>query len=472
MTAQNAAEVFGDPVPAWPIPARPVPPLRTPGLSAALLRPHLLANLIASYPDHWYDADFSDFRVGIASAARGVLVNEPETIRHILVTNAANYPKDDNQLAILKPLLGQGLLTADGDVWRRNRKLAAPIFQHSSVREFAPLFVAAAERSVRRLLESGKPFAIDHEMTRLTLDIIGSSVLGADIGDDFDGIAHSVTSTLDKFPAMFLAGAFLPPWARDGFIDRLVKPGRRGLDIFARRIIEAAKHKEHDDTLLSRLMVASRADSGQEMSVDQVRDEVATFLLAGHETTANTLTWAWYLLTLHPEAMRRVQSEVDEVAGAQSLTADDASALPYTRAVIDEALRLYPPVANIMRMTSEDDETPAGVKLPAGQRILISPWLMHRHRRHWRKPDRFDPSRFLGDDARTTPRYAYLPFGGGPRFCIGASFAVLEAVLILATFARRAHIRVLNAANVMPQARLVLRPNVSLRAAALPRTGR
>jgi cytochrome P450 len=145
--------------------------------------------------------------------------------------------------------------------------------------------------------------------------------------------------------------------------------------------------------------------------------------------------------------------------------------LPYTRAVIDEALRLYPPLANIMRMTRDDDATPTGFTLPAGRRILISPWLMHRHRRYWREPERFDPTRFLGEAGKNVPRYAYLPFGGGPRICIGASFAVLEAVLILATFARRAHIKVINADRIMPQARLVLRPNTAMRAVAFPRDG-
>ncbi|HEY4342902.1 MAG TPA: cytochrome P450 [Parvibaculum sp.] len=451
---------------AGPIPAKPHAPRRAPGIAAAVLRPQLLGNLIASFPDFWYETDFSDFRVGIASAGRGIFVNEPEAIRHILVTNAENYPKDENQLAILKPLLGEGLLTSAGDTWRRNRKLAAPIFQHASVRDFAPLFVAAAQRSVDRVLASNAPFAIDREMTRLTLEIIGESILGADLSGDIEGIADTVTHTLDKFPAMFLAGAFLPPMLRDGFIERLVQPGRRELDIFARKIIKAARRSGHDSTLLKRLMDAAVADNGQEMSVDQVRDEVATFLLAGHETTATTLAWVWYLLTLHPEALARVQAEVDEVAGGRPLTADDVPRLRYTRAVIDETLRLYPVVANIMRKIVEDDETPGGVALRGGRTALISPWVMHRHRRHWRDADRFDPERFLGEEARNIPRYAYLPFGGGARVCIGASFALLEAVLILGTFAQAADITVLNAAAVMPQARIVLRPNMSLKAAA------
>jgi cytochrome P450 len=216
-------------------------------------------------------------------------------------------------------------------------------------------------------------------------------------------------------------------------------------------------------------MDAAVADNGQEMSVDQVRDEVATFLLAGHETTATTLSWAWYLLTLHPEALQRIQAEVDEVADGRALTAEDMPRLRYTRAVIDETLRLYPVVANIMRKIVADDVTPGGVELRGGRTALISPWVMHRHRRHWRDADRFDPERFLGEDAKSIPRYAYLPFGGGPRVCIGASFALLEAVLILGTFAQSADVKVLNAATVMPQARIVLRPNVSLKAVAARR---
>lgn len=454
-----------------PTPARPAAPRRAPGLAAALLRPQLLGNLIASFPDFWYEVDYSDFRVGIASAGRGIFINEPEAIRHILVTNAENYPKDDNQLAILRPLLGNGLLTSAGETWRRKRKLAAPIFQHSSVSDFAPLFVSAAQRSVDRVLTSGTPFAIDREMTRLTLEIIGESILGADLSGDIEGIADTVTHTLDKFPAMFLAAAFLPPVLRDGFIERLVQPGRRALDVFARKIIRDAKTKTAETTLLKRLMKAAMADDSRGMSVDQVRDEVATFLLAGHETTATTLSWAWYLLTLHPDALRLIQAEVDEVADGRSLTADDVPRLRYTRAVIDETLRLYPVVANIMRKIINDDEMPDGTNVRGGRTALISPWVMHRHRRHWRDPDKFDPNRFLGDEAKTIPRYAYLPFGGGARVCIGASFALLEAVLILGTFAQRADIRVLNAGAVMPQARIVLRPNKALKAVAVRRKG-
>ncbi|MCE9650321.1 MAG: cytochrome P450 [Parvibaculum sp.] len=453
-----------------PVPARPRAPTRSPGIAAALLRPQLLANLIASFPDFWYETDFSDFRVGIASAGRGIFVNEPEAIRHILVTNAENYPKDDNQLAILKPLLGDGLLTSSGATWRRNRKLAAPIFQHSSVRDFAPLFVNAAQHSVERVLAEDKPFAIDREMTRLTLEIIGESILGADLSDDIEGIGDTVTHTLDKFPAMFLASTFLPPAFRDGFIERLVQPGRRALDIFARKIIRDAKNNDNESTLLKRMMNASAAD-GTEMNIDQVRDEVATFLLAGHETTATTLSWTWYLLTLYPDALTRIQAEVDEVAGGRALTADDVPRLAYTRAVIDETLRLYPVVANIMRKIEEDDVLPGGVTLRGGRTALISPWVMHRHRRHWRDADRFDPNRFLGEEARSIPRYAYLPFGGGQRICIGASFALLEAVLILGTFAQHADVRVLNAGAVMPQARIVLRPNMPLKAEATRRKG-
>lgn len=448
------------------IPARPHAPDKAPGLASVLLRPHLLGNLIASFPDFWYETDFSDFRVGIASAGRGIFINEPNAIRHVLVTNAENYPKDENQLSILKPLLGNGLLTADGNIWKRNRKLAAPIFQHSSVKDFAPLFVAVAERSLDRILANGEPFLIDREMTRLTLEIIGESILGADLSNDIEGIADTVTHTLDKFPAMFLASTFLPPLLRDGFIERLVQPGRRSLDGFARKIIKHAKTNKSENTLLKRLMDASIADGGVEMSVDQVRDEVATFLLAGHETTATTLSWAWYLLTLHPEALRHIQLEIEETAGDRPLTADDVPSLRYTRAVIDETLRLYPVVANIMRKIVKDDEMPDGTELRGGRTILISPWVMHRHRSYWRDPDRFDPTRFLGEQAKSVPRYGYLPFGGGARVCIGASFALLEAVLILGTYARRADIRIVNADAVMPQARIVLRPTVPIRAIA------
>ncbi|PKQ09857.1 MAG: hypothetical protein CVT73_00525 [Alphaproteobacteria bacterium HGW-Alphaproteobacteria-12] len=465
MPAQRDAGTVPDEI----FPARPVPPTFAPGIGAAFLKPHLLANLIASYPEDWYHVTSSAFRVGIARGGRGVMINDPDAIKRIFVSDVANFPKDDNQLAILKPLLGNGLLTAEGATWRRNRKLAAPIFQHSSVQDFAPLFVRAAERSAGRLLAQQGIFRIDREMTKLTLEVIGASVLGANLDEDIDGISHTVTSVLDKFPGMFLASALLPPALRDRFIEAIVQPGRRKLDVFARRIIEGANADSENSALLHRLMSASRSEDGHEMSLDQVRDEVATFLLAGHETTATTMAWVWYLLTLYPAWQDRLYEEVHALTGGRRLTIEDVPSLTRTRAVIDEALRLYPVVANMMRRAAKTTELTAGLTVRQGETVLISPWLLHRHRSHWREPHRFDPERFLGAQAKQRPRHIYMPFGAGPRICIGASFAVLEAVLILGTFVQRARIKVINADRVMPQARIVLRPNVALEAVISPR---
>ena len=446
------------------LPARPVPPKEAPGITTALIKPHLLANLIALYPDYWYKVRYCNFRVGLSQSGRGVLINEPEAIRRVLVTEAEHFPKEDNQLAILKPLLGNGLLTASGAEWRRNRKLAAPVFQHSSIKDFAPLFVRAAERSAQRALRHQGIYRIDQEMTKLTLEIIGEAVLSADLDDSVESISDTVTETLNKFPAMFLASAFLPGSLRDRFIEAIVNPGRRQLDNFARKIIEEAKAEDADTTLLHRLMAASRSEGGHDMTIDQIRDEVATFLLAGHETTATTMTWVWYLLTLHPEWQERIREEVLQVTGGRALTAEDVPSLVLTRAVIDEALRLYPVVANLMRRADKTTELLPDLIVQKDEAVLISPWLLHRHKRHWRNPHCFDPMRFIGEEAAARPRHVYMPFGGGPRICIGAGFAILEAVLILGTYAQRAHINVVNAGKVMPQARIVLRPNVPLEA--------
>lgn len=450
-------------------PARPAPPKEPPGLFATLAKPNLLANLIASYPEHWYEVRHCDFRVGLSRSGRGVVINDPEALRRILVTDAENFPKEENQLAILKPLLGNGLLTAEGETWRRNRKLAAPIFQHSSVRDFAPLFVRAAERSARRTLERQGVYRIDQEMTKLTLEIIGEAVLGADIEDSVDDISHTVTAVLDKFPAMFLASAYLPSTLRNRFIESIVQPGRRKLDLFARAIIEKAKEEGSETTLMHRLMSASQHEEGHAMSLDEVRDEVATFLLAGHETTATTLSWAWYLLTLYPEWQDRLYEEVHSVTGGRRLTADDVPFLPLTRAVIDETLRLYPVVPNLLRRAVTSSEVAPGIKVRKGDTVLMSPWVVHRHKRYWRDPELFDPMRFTGEEAAGRPRQLYMPFGGGPRICIGMSFAIMEAVLILGTYVQRTRIKILNAADVMPQARIVLRPNVPLEAVVSPR---
>lgn len=463
MRAETAAD------PAGVIPAHPAPPKEAPGLLTTLMKPHLLANLVASYPGYWYEVRKCEFRVGISRSGRGLLVNDPEALRRILVTEAENFPKEENQLAILKPLLGKGLLTAEGEAWRRNRRLAAPIFQHSSVKDFAPLFVRAAERSALRTLERQGIYRIDQEMTKLTLEIIGEAILGADLDESIDDISHTVTAVLDKFPAMFLASAYLPAALRNKFIESIVQPGRRKLDLFARAIIEEAGKEQRDATLIHRLMAASRNEEGHEMSLEQVRDEVATFLLAGHETTATTLSWAWYLLTLHPEWQDRLYEEVHGVTGGRRLTAEDVPSLPLTRAVIDETLRLYPVVANLLRRAAETVEVAPGLTISKGDTVLISPWVLHRHKRFWREPERFDPMRFIGEETADRPRQIYMPFGGGPRICIGMSFAIMEAVLILGTYVQRARVKVINAEKVMPQARIVLRPNVPLEAIVSPR---
>ena len=452
------------------VPAFPSPPRYQVGLARALIKPSMLTNLIASFPENWYRDRFSAFRIGISSSGRGVVVNDAEAIRRILVTDAENFPKEDNQLAVLRPLLGRGLLTDQGESWRRKRRLAAPIFQHAAIKEFAPLFVAAAERSAYRALSYKGPFSIDAEMTRVTLDIIGEAVLGCDLEADVESISDTVSSTLDKFPGMFLAGVLLPPSGRDRVIEALVSPGRRSLTRFARKIIKHARDKEIRSSLIGKLMDAAKADSGEDMSLEDVRDEIATFLLAGHETTATTLSWVWYLLSLYPQAQDRIEEEVARVAGDRALTAEDVSSLVYTRAVVDETLRLYPPVANLLRKANETTDIAPGVTVKAGERVLISPWVLHRHQAYWEEPEQFRPERFLDETAGERPRYAYMPFGGGPRVCIGASFSLMEAVLILGTYAQRMKLRVINTDEVMPQARIVMRPSVRLKAETLPRT--
>ena len=451
------------------VPARPNPPRHQVGLARALIQPTILTNLIASFPEAWYRERFSSFRIGVSPSGRGVVVNDTDAVRHILVTNPDNFPKEDNQLAVLRPLLGRGLLTDEGESWRRKRRLAAPIFQHAALKEFAPLFVRAAERSAHRALAHKSAFSIDAEMTRVTLDIIGEAILGCDLESDVENISHTVGSTLDKFPGMFLAGVLLPPYGRDRVIETLVAPGRKSLSKFARKIIKHARDNQIRSSLIGKLMDAAKADSGEDMTLDDVRDEIATFLLAGHETTATTLSWVWYLLSLYPEAMTRIQDEVDQVAGARPLTADDFPALPYTRAVLDETLRLYPPVANLLRKANETAEVAPGITIKAGERVLISPWLLHRHESYWSEPNEFRPERFLGEAGKDRPRHAYLPFGGGPRICIGSSFSLMEAVLILGTYAQKMGVQVVNTGEVMPQARIVMRPSVKLKAITTPR---
>lgn len=391
----------------------------------------------------------------------GAFVADPAGIRRVLVDNAANYPKDALQRKVLAPGLGDGLLTAEGELWRRTRRILAPLFTPRRVTGFSAAMSACAEVAAARIARQRPGRVIDagEAMTRATFDILSATLFSDALAGDAASFSHALTRYFDTQgvidPLDILdAPAFLP---RMGTLR-----ARPALAFFEARVtaIVAARRALIDagatppDDLLTALLTARDAATGEGLSEREVGANVITFIGAGHETTANTLTWSLYLLSTAPE----VRAEVEREAGAADPTAPfDLGSFPMTRAVVEEAMRLYPPVAILSREAAEPDVV-CGVSLPAGATVAVAPWVLHRHRALWRSPDSFQPERFLPGEREKIDRFAYLPFGAGPRVCIGLGFALQEAVTVLAAFARHVRLHYAGAAPPQPRQRITVRP--------------
>lgn len=391
----------------------------------------------------------------------GYVFTHPEHNKYILQENNRNYTKRHPALIAIRPVVGNGLLTSDGEFWRRQRRLIQPAFHQSRISTLGDMMTRAACAALERWqpnLASGAPLDIDQEMMRLTLEIVGRALFSIDLTGDADAVGKAFT-----FANHHVAGYSARPLGT--LLIHLPFPGNlrlrqavRSLDEVVHKIIAGRRRQpaEHDD-LLSMLIAARDEETGEVMDDRQLRDEVMTLLLAGHETTANALTWAWYLLSGHPDVERKLHQELSGVLNGRTPTINDLPRLPYTRMIIDETLRLYPPAYAIGRLGVDADEV-GGYDVPRQAIITLSPYLTHRHPQFWPDPERFDPERFTPERSADRPRYAYLPFGGGPRQCIGNSFALTEAVLILATLAQQVRLRLVAGHPVDTEPLITLRP--------------
>jgi cytochrome P450 len=451
-------------------PPAPVAPDRRLGLF------RLLATL-ARNPLECWSAEF--FREPIVKVrlpfTEAVLVHEPLAIKRVLLDNAANYRKDPLQRRILASGLADGLLSVEGRRWEVQRRTLAPLFARRTVNSFAQPTLFAANSLAEKWsgLGSGAVVDVAAEMTLTTLNVLALTIFSDGIGGEFEQFRLAMNSyfrVIGKIGLFDLLGA--PEWVPRLSQARL----RRTMTYFAQvidDIIEtrrrrlSAGHKEAgSDDLLSLLLRAGDPSTGRSLNVDEVRSNILTFLSAGHETTANALAWSIFLLSQSPLWSARVREEVArELRGPVEGLADR---LVVTRAVVDEALRLYPPIAALSRMALDADEL-SGVSVKAGSLVVIAPYVLHRHRRLWRMPDLFDPSRFLQGGKNEINRFAYLPFGIGPRTCIGASFALQEAMIVLAVLVNRFDFALPPGVRVWPVQRVTLRPSalpmrISLRA--------
>lgn len=386
-------------------------------------------------------------------------INHPDGAKRILQDNNRNYNKDVVDYILLRYFLGEGLLTSDGDSWLRQRRLMQPAFHHQRIAGFASLMTVEAQATLAEwesLRRSGEALDLSAAMIRLTLRIVCRALFSTDIEQETNIIGTAFTE-LNRRITRYSYFPF-PPLSVPTPGNRKIAASANTLQRVVDTIIAHRRqdHAEHDD-LLSMLLHAQDADTGEHMSDEQLRDEVTTLLLAGHETTSNALSWTWYLLGQHPDVEAKLHAELDSVLGGRLPTMDDLERLPYNRMVIEESLRLYPPAWLISRNAIAEDEI-CGYRIPAHAYVLLSPYTVHRHLDFWEHPDTFDPERFTPERSAARPRYAYFPFGGGPRQCIGNTFALTEAQLILATIAQRYRLALVPGHEVSTEALITLRP--------------
>jgi len=385
-------------------------------------------------------------------------LSHPDGVERVLHSNHSNYNKNNFDYQMLKPLLGNGLLTAENPLWLRQRRLIQPMFHRQRIAEFGAIMIDETARMLdgwHARFQAGEPFDITAEMMRVALRIASRTLIDLEIGDDAATVAEALGVVVRLFgtDAISLLLPFLPTAH-----NRKLKGANRSLHMLVDRIIEerVREDRDHGD-LLSMLLAARDADTGEPMPPKQIRDEVLTLLLAGHETTANALGWTFYLLSSAPEVEGKLRTEFDQVLGGRLPTVEDIARMPYLTMVLQEAMRLYPPAWAISRAVIADDEI-MGYRIPAGANVLLSQWVTHRHPDFWSDPNRFDPERFRPEEIAKRPRYTYFPFGGGPRLCIGDQFAQLEARLILATVLQNYRLRLAQTNPVEPEPLITLRP--------------
>jgi cytochrome P450 len=387
-------------------------------------------------------------------------LTHPDHIEYVLLKNAANFHKS-RDYAAFKFFLGNGLLTNEGASWRAQRQLIQPTFRHENIAAYGEIMVDSAATHLTRW-QDGEIRDLHHEMGELALDIVAKSLFGAKVGHEAQTIGEEVAAVMERFFTQAALSFLLPDKIPIPKTPRLMR-SKKLLDKIVLSIIrERRASKTPANDLLQRLLDA-QDEQGAHMSDEQLREEVMTLFIAGHETTANALTWTWYLLSQNPEVEKKLAAELDSVLAGLAPTLADLPRLPYTEMVIKESMRLYPPAWGVGRRALGDFEV-GGYRIPAGTNVFMMQWVTHRDARFFPDPERFDPERWRDDPIRKgrIPRFAYFPFGGGPRVCIGAGFAMMEATLLLATIAQRYRFTLAPEAVVTPFFSITLRPKNGL----------
>lgn len=395
------------------------------------------------------------------------IVNHPDLIHQILVTDADKFYKAAITRKVMEPVVGKGLFSNEGEPWKRQRRLTQPAFHTRRIGAYADVMVKHTLRQIATWTP-GSTRSIDREMAELTMGIIAETLFNAEVGPEADAIGQAVTTVLSimnrRFDRLFPTPNWLPIPENWTFKREIAR-----LDALIQRFIDERRRTGEDrGDLLSMLLLAQDEDDGGFMTDKQVRDEAITLFGAGHETTSNALMWTFYCLSEHPEVETRLHAEIDAVLGERPPTLDDLLRLPYTEMVIKEAMRLYPPAWSATR-EPKTDVTLGGWLVRRGEAIMLNFYGVHRDPRFFPDPERFDPERFNPENEKRIPKYAYLPFGGGPRICIGNAFAMMEARLILATIAQRFTLRLAPGHTVTPERVFTLRSKGGMPMIVMPR---
>lgn len=461
MTTADASAGYRPPAP------HPLPPVRS--LLRVLLRGE--GDLLSLIPDLAY----RERLLPLGPTRRGILyLNDPALVSHVLTDPEGIFPKNDLMVDAVAPLIGDAMFVSSGATWRQQRRMIEPAFSHMRLhRAFAQMVAAVDdhERWVDERIARGERYSLDAAMGHLTADVITRTIFSTGL---HEGAARDVFEAFTVFERQVAsvnvkALIFDRPWRHTPQPAPVLEACRRiRAHIDAMLAPRFAPDAPVFDDLCAAVMKAVDPETGQGFTREELIDELGVFFLAGHETSASVLTWVFFLLSQRPDVVARIRAEVDAACGDGPVTIEHAMRFPFIKAVFKETMRLYPPITFLPRVAARDTEID-GRPVRRGTMLMIAPWTIHRHERLWAEPARFDPDRFLGGREEAITPGAFLPFGFGPRVCVGAAFATLEAALFIARLTRRYDLEALDAASVRPVARLTTRPRYEILVRARPR---
>ncbi len=399
--------------------------------------------------------EFGDFHYAQFGWIGFYIITDPDLMHEILVERPEEFYKLKLIKYALGPFLGNGLLTNEGDSWKKQRKLAQPAFHYKRIESYGDIMVDYTRRMLANW-RTGEARQLDREMMKLTLNIVAKTLFDANVSGEADHVGDLLTRILEASNDRINSAVPLPDWLPTPKTRQMHKDIAE-LDVIIQRFIDERRQSSEDKGDLLSMLLQARDDDGSGMDDKQLHDELMTIFLAGHETTAMNLTWTWYLLMQHPEIMTRLKTEVDSVLGDRPATMADLPKLKYTDMVVKESMRLYPPAPSVGREPIHDVQL-GGYTIPKGALLTLSIYGLHRNPKVFPNPEVFDPERFSPENEKSIPRYGYLPFGAGPRVCIGNSFALMEARLILATMVQQADLSLVPGQKIVPKQLVTVRP--------------